>query len=117
MFVTFNTFIKALYDERCSNTIVSAIYRADGGFKASKRNYIKCYGFSEYLAHIRGTKLTAIQTYHVAKMFIVYGKRPAADIPAILGSLIRQYEIDVPAVYGILAKEYWLARFDSPIYE
>jgi hypothetical protein len=116
MFITYNAFIQSQYNEACENKVVKNIYRKAGGFKAFKRNYIKCYGFADYLISIRGVELTAIQTYHIAKMFIVYGKRSASTLPMVLASVSRQYDIEVPAVYGILSKEYWLARFDSALF-
>jgi hypothetical protein len=115
MFITYNAFIQSQYNEACENKVIKNIYRKAGGFKAFKRNYIKCYGFAEYLVSIRGAELSAIQTYHIAKMFIVYGKRSASTLPMVLVSVSRQYDIEYPTVPGILSKNYWQSRFDSAL--
>ena len=115
MFITYNAFIKKKYQERCRNPKLQDIYAKSGGFKAFKRNYIFSIGFSEYLKFISDSKLTAIQTYHLAKIYIVYGKRSTATLPCVLASIIRQYNLDFPAVAGILTKEYWSERFTKAI--
>ena len=115
-FITFNTFVKNDYIARCENAMALAIYQRNGGFRAFKRQYIKCNGVAEYLAHIRGAELTTIQTYHLARMFYSLGNRTPMDIPHLLSAVVRQYDITLPAVCGILTKEYWQARFDGPLY-
>ena len=115
-FITFNTFVKNDYIARCENEKARAIYQKMGGFKTFKRLYVKCNGFAEYLAYIRGAELTTIQTYHLARMFYSLGNRTPSDIPTLLSAVSRQYDISFPAVCGILSKEYWCARFDGPVY-
>jgi hypothetical protein len=115
MFKTINQFLKAEYQARCDNAIVAKAYAADGGFKKFKQNYITCYGFSEYLLTIRGVNLSPIQTYHLAKMFYVYGKRSPSTLPSVLAGCARQYDLEFPTIYGILTKEYWQERFDDSI--
>ena len=116
MFITFNTFVKALYDQRCQNKKINAIYEQAGGFKTFKKKYITASGFSDYLVNIRGTELTAIQTYHLAKIFVVYGKRSPSVLPNVLVSIARQYDLKYPSIDGILSKEYWQSRFYDCIY-
>lgn len=111
MFVTYNQYIKALYQERCQNPVVKKIYHKEGGFKKFKRQYIYGFGFSEYLQYISNTALSAIQVYHVARMYSTYGKRSNATLPMVLSSISRQYNLELPAVQGILSQEYWDERF------
>ena len=111
-FITYNKFIKLLFEQRCENKKVAEIYANDGGFKKFKASYIKYNGFAEYLVHIQRNKLNAIQVYHLAKAFCVYGKRSPTTLPYLLSSCEREFQLEMPVVYGILSKEYWLARFD-----
>jgi hypothetical protein len=113
LFITYHAFILSVYKERSEGAVVKAIYQRDGGFKAFKRNYVKCYGFSEYLLRITGITLTAMQVYHVAKIFVVYGRRAPSTLPMVLAAIARQYDIEYPAVSGILSKPYWQSRFDD----
>lgn len=114
-FITYNQFIKLEFSDRCGNPKVAAIYKKSGGFKAFKANYIKSYGFAEYLVHVSGNTLSTIQTYHLAKAFYVYGKRAPSTLPMILASVTNQYQIEYPVIYGILTKDYWQSRFDSAL--
>lgn len=116
MFQTFNQFLKAEYRNRCDTPAVAKVYADNGGFKKFKQDFIKYNGFSEYLTTIRGTRLSAMQVYHLAKMFHVYGKRSSGTLPSLLASCARQYDLEFPAVYGILTKEYWQARFDDSVF-
>lgn len=115
-FITFNTFIKQEFANRCDNDAVRKLYQKAGGLRNFKRQYVTYNGFADYLARIRGAHLTAIQTYHLARMFYSLGKRSPNEIPRLLAELERQYDITLPAVYGILTNAYWSARFDGPIY-
>ena len=112
-FITYNKFIKKLFDERCENKVVAAIYAKDGGYKKFKASYITYNGFSEYLIHIQRNTLTSMQVYHLARMFCFYGKRSPTTLPYLLCSCQRDYHLEMPAVYGILSKEYWLERFEE----
>lgn len=113
MFISFNQFVKSEYEARCDNDVVKKCYQKAGGLKAFKRQYITYNGFSDYLKAIQGTQLTAIQTYHLARLFYVYGKRSPSTLPNVLNGIARQYNIEYPAVYGILSKAYWQSRFDD----
>ena len=114
-FITYNTFIKKQYKDRCDSPQVAAIYQKDGGFKAFKKRYVKYNGFNDYLVYIQGNTISTIQTYHLAKMFYVYGKRSPSTLPMVLSSVMRQYHLEIPVVYGILTIEYWQARFDDAL--
>lgn len=116
MFTTYNSFIKALYNQRCQNPKIKAIYQKAGGFKAFKKKYIYATGFSDYLISIRGAKLTSMETYHLAKMFAIYGKRASATLPNVLAGTAKQYDLEFPSVNGILSKEYWQSRFDDSVF-
>jgi hypothetical protein len=113
-FITYNQFIKSEYASRCDNKAVATIYQKEGGYKTFKKNYISCYGFGEYLVHIQFNALTGIQTYHLAKVLWLYGRRSPSTIPMLLTSIAREYHIELPAIAGILTKDYWQQRFDSP---
>jgi hypothetical protein len=115
MFITLEQFIKNEYAQRCENAKLKAIFEKNGGYKTYKQQYIKCYGFSEYLVAIRGITLTKMQTYHVAKVFIKYGKRSPNTIPTLLVAICRQYDIELPVVANILTQDYWQQRFDTAI--
>ena len=114
-FITYNQFIKLEYAERCDNPKVAAIYKQEGGFKTFKSKYITYNGFADYLLYIKGNTLSAIQVYHLAKVFYVYGKRATSTLPMLLASIVRQYQIELPPVYGILTKEYWQKRFETSL--
>lgn len=111
MFKTFNQFLKAQYEERCESSYVKALYQKEGGFNTFKKNYLIGHNFNDYLETLRGMTLTAIQTYHVAKMFFDHGDRKITEMPAILSSVCRYYNVELPVVYGILTAEYWESRF------
>lgn len=106
MFVTYNQFIKNQYDAGCENSVVKRIYEKAGGFKAFKRKYIYSAGFSDYLTSLRGCALSAWQTYHLAKIFFIYGRRHPTTMPMVLRGIERTYDIEYPSISGILTKEY-----------
>lgn len=113
MFTTFNAFVKSQYEERCENPVVAAIYRKEGGFKAFKKSYTATHDFSKYLETLRGLTLSAAQTYHLAKMYLDHGDRKISELPAVLSSACRYYDIELPVVYGILTVNYWQERFGT----
>ncbi len=112
-FLTYHAFIKNEYADRCDTPAVRAAYKKAGGFKAFKRNYVKYEGFTAYLTALKGCSLTALQTYHLVKPYLIYGERQPADVPALLASIARLYQIEYPAVHGLLTEDYWAQRFAS----
>ncbi len=112
MFITFNQFLKKQYEKRCENAAVRAAYQQAGGFEEFKKNYVSGHRFGEYLETLRGMSLTALQTYHFAKMLVDHGGCKVAELPGIISQTCRYYSIELPAVYGILTVEYWQERFE-----
>jgi len=81
---------------------------AYGGFEKFARYYTASRGFSEWLNSLHGTSLTEWQTQDVATAYAKHARRQPHEIPAILASLHRQYNIDLPVVEGILTAQYWV---------
>jgi hypothetical protein len=107
MFITYNQFIKYRYESGCQNRAVKRIYENAGGFKAFKRKYIYSNGFKDYLVSLRGSTLSAWQTYHLAKILFIYGRRHPTTIQTALNGIALTFDIKYPPCTGPLSKEYW----------
>lgn len=74
-------------------------------------NYLEHYlgntGLSEWLEELRNTELDEFWTEHVAYIFVLHGKRVPSEIPSILASISREYNVELPVVEGILTKPFW----------
>jgi len=99
---TYNNFIAELYADKPN------YYHAS--LKEFKQNYIDCYGFQEWLESLRDSEPSKQFVNSIAKTFANHGKRTPAEIPMILASIQRQYNIELPAEHGILSAEYWEKR-------
>jgi hypothetical protein len=78
-------------------------------FKAQR---IHTFGyFDKWLSSFKDEALTAVQWKFLVFVYIKYGKRKLTDIPAIIVSISRTYNIEIPAVYGILTNDYWQKKW------
>jgi hypothetical protein len=115
-FMTYNRFVKQLFTKRCENPKLANIYQQSGGFKAFKASYLNKIGFGEYFVALGAQTLSAMQVYHLAKMFTVYGRQSPSTLPTVLAGVARQYQLILPDVAGLLTKGYWQKRFDDCLY-
>ena len=84
-------------------------------FKGNVGDFIEKHfpfiGFSKWLSEMRDDTLTEDEAFALVKIYIKYGERQPNEIPAIIGLLNRQYNIqfDVPSEW--YTQEYWESRF------
>ncbi len=80
---------------------------------AYQDNYIKCYGFAEWLEDSQDSAPSVQMVISIAKTFKKHGRRDPTTIPMVLSSISRQYRIEMPAVYGILSPDYWIEKLEN----
>jgi len=102
---TYNSFIADLYADTAKDYPELCPTQ-----KEFKESYIGTYGFSEWLESIKDSKPSTQFVNSIAKTYHKHANRTAVEMPMILSSIQRQYNIELPAVYGILSAEYWEQR-------
>jgi hypothetical protein len=101
MSITYNAFIKSQYDEKQN------LKKYYGSLEKFKKNYIRAHGLSDWLESLRDKTLTIKEMISVARTFVSISKRKASELPMLLASITRQYNVELPVAYGILTPEYW----------
>lgn len=69
--------------------------------------YVASQGFSDWLETLRDQSLSLAFCINTAKQFCFHGKRHFREIPGILASLSRTYNIEWPVVEGLYTARYW----------
>ncbi|WP_138438013.1 hypothetical protein [Marinobacter shengliensis] len=101
-------FIKSKYEAR------PRLKQYYGSFEKYRTHYIATKGIGDWLESLRGQSLSRqFVDSSLSRVFIFECNRAPSEIPGILVSLARQYEIDLPVVEGILTKEYWARQAEK----
>ncbi len=101
-FVSLQAFVSARFH---AHPILQKYYGSAENYLAA---YVRQYGAGEWLEALRGVQLDVEASIEVVSYYVEHANRGAEDIPRILGSLERQYDIAVPVEEGILTPEYWV---------
>lgn len=80
---------------------------AYGSYKTYREHYTNNHGLTPWLETLRNTELNEFWTHHVARMFVIYANRQPSELPSILASIARQYNVELPCIEGILTPAYW----------
>lgn len=88
-------------------SLSSAIQSAYGDPANHFTNYVRCHGFSDWLESLRDCELTESFTERLAHTFVHYANRLPSEIPSVLVSIARQYNVELPVVEGILTAKFW----------
>jgi hypothetical protein len=112
-FITFTQFIKPIMEEQRARYMAMSV-RFKGkevipSIKTLESNYFITYGFVEWLESIKHVTLTVKQVRSIALTYINLGEREIRDIPSILASISRIYDVEIPACAGIMTPSYWEA--------
>lgn len=83
------------------------IQRLYPSLDAFRSQYVRSYGFNHWWESMRGTQLTIPMLHHVGETLSVHGGKGATEIPSLLITLCRQYDISLPDASGILEPAYW----------
>lgn len=102
---SFNTYIAKQYKEL--NPGMREIY---GSLDNFKRLFIANEGFTPWLETLRGKSISLGLTNSIAKLYFEECKRYSNEIPSILASISRQYDVELPVVEGVLNGNYWKAK-------
>lgn len=89
---------------------MKAVY---GSAEAFRKFYLTTQGLAPYLETLRGTTPSLGLTNNLVKTYIEECKRTPEEIPSLLASLSRTYEIEIPAEEGILTGEYWQQKAEQ----
>lgn len=100
--ITYINFLKAQYEKNN----YKHLYASFENFKKSSLSF----GFQDWLLANSNTKPDLRFLTSVAKTYIRYGCREASDIPMLLASLQRQYDIEVPVIEGVMTKDFWIKK-------
>jgi hypothetical protein len=101
MSITYNAYIEAQYNEKPN------LMKYYGSLAKFKANYIRSHGISDWLETLRDKTLTIKEMISVARTFVSVSKRKASELPMLLASITRQYNVELPVEHGILTPEYW----------
>lgn len=83
------------------------IQRLYPSLDAFSSQYVRSYGFTHWWESMRGAHLTEPMTLHIGETLSNYGGKSATDIPSLLVTLSRHYDISLPDTPGILEPAYW----------
>ncbi|MDQ2077462.1 hypothetical protein [Marinimicrobium sp. ABcell2] len=72
-------------------------------------------GLAPWLEQLRGSEFDERDAQCIAEIYFVYAERYASELPSILASLERHYDISVPVVEGILSMSYWKQYFTDTV--
>lgn len=102
---SFNTFVAKKYQAKPEK--MKEVY---GSLEAFRSMYAASNGLSEWFDSLRGQSISLGLTNNIAKTFILESRRIPEEIPSLLSSLSRQYDIELPVVEGILTRDYWIDK-------
>jgi hypothetical protein len=102
MFKTFNQ-----HTEEVFNDLGPKMQKLYGNKVEHRKQYVGNYDFTDWLKENKNHVMTELETKSLVDTYVEYGNRTYEDIPNVLRSIYRQYDIELPAVEGIATKEYW----------
>ncbi|EAZ97348.1 hypothetical protein, partial [Marinobacter sp. ELB17] len=70
-------------------------------------SYVNCFGFTHWLDTLSNREWDEFWTQEVAHTYVIYGNRPASEIPAVLSLIARMYNVELPDVEGLLTPKFW----------
>lgn len=100
--ITWNNFLK--------NKMATNRWRSRYTFESFKKAYSGNDVVREWLTQNANTQPNLTFVNSLVKTYVNEFGRVAGDIPHLLVSLSREYNIEVPVVANILTKEYWEAK-------
>ncbi|WP_273206744.1 hypothetical protein [Marinobacter subterrani] len=106
-FQSFDTFVAKRY-----HALSDGMQAFFGNCQTYMGYYLSGFGFSEWLETLRDSELEEYQVECVARTFARYGRRTPEEMPSVLASIARQYNVELPAVEGILSATFWQALAD-----
>lgn len=104
----YNEFIEKKYNE-----LTSYLRDAYESLDKYTDNYIKSYGFSEWLETMRGKELDFEHTKDIAVVFTEHANRNTNEIVSVLAGISHQYNVEYPVIEGLMTKEFWEREFDG----
>lgn len=98
----FQGFINQEYQKRPLR--IQRLYPSIEAFRA---HYVRSFGFNAWWKSMAGSKLDMPMLLHIAETLTIHGDKRPTDIPSLLITLTRQFDIGLPDESGILEPAFW----------
>lgn len=102
MTTSFDTFLAKEYEAQSEG--MKKLY---GSFEKFREQYIAGRDFTPWLETLRDREISLGLTNNIVKTYLEFGRRTPEEIPSVLASISRTYNVEIPVVDGILTREYW----------
>ena len=107
--ITLSEFVQERFDER---PLVRNVYSSVVEYQ---RAYINAGGLDDWLMALSGQTLPlSFLTQEIVPVYLRDARRSPYEIPSILASISRQYDITLPDVPGLLTAQFWEAQTSVP---
>ena len=106
---TYIEFIRSEYNRRVESSCV-VMRKWCKNFEQFLPHYVSMHGFSVWLETYRDQSPSIALIDSMIENYFTYGDITASEVPTLLASIARQYNMELPAVAGILTSDYWVQK-------